>query len=268
MELQDIAVWTAILVAGGALAFLAFGRRGTDVSGQLTGRLEQLAAQQAASQNALSERLQAQERALAAKLDERLGSLQDRVGQSLHANAEQAGQALTDLRERLAVIDAAQKNIAELSSQVVDLQNVLSNKQARGAFGEVQLQDIVQSSLPAQTYVFQAQLGDQARRLPADPAEPAGLHLHRRQVPAGILSRPARGQGRDRDGAGAARLHQRDPPAHQGDRREIHRAGRDRGFRFDVPAVRGGLCGAACQLPQPGGRGGQGAGVDRLADHA
>ena len=159
MELQDIAVWTAILVAGGALAFLAFGRRGTDVSGQLTGRLEQLAAQQAASQNALSERLQAQERALAAKLDERLGSLQDRVGQSLHANAEQAGQALTDLRERLAVIDAAQKNIAELSSQVVDLQNVLSNKQARGAFGEVQLQDIVQSSLPAQTYVFQAQLG-------------------------------------------------------------------------------------------------------------
>ncbi len=159
MELQDIAVWTAILVAGGTLAFLAFGRRGTDVSGQITGRLEQLAAQQAASQNALSERLQAQERALAAKLDERLGSLQDRVGQSLHANAEQAGQALTDLRERLAVIDAAQKNIAELSSQVVDLQNVLSNKQARGAFGEVQLQDIVQSSLPAQTYEFQAQLG-------------------------------------------------------------------------------------------------------------
>ena len=159
MELQDIAVWTAILVAGGALAFLAFGRRGTDISGQLTGRLEQLAAQQAASQNALSERLQAQERALAAKLDERLGSLQDRVGQSLHANAEQAGQALTDLRERLAVIDAAQKNIAELSSQVVDLQNVLSNKQARGAFGEVQLQDIVQSSLPAQTCEFQAQLG-------------------------------------------------------------------------------------------------------------
>ena len=60
MELQDIAVWTAILVAGGTLAFLAFGRRGAgSEAGQLTGRLEQLAAQQAASQNALSERLQA-----------------------------------------------------------------------------------------------------------------------------------------------------------------------------------------------------------------
>lgn len=160
MELQDIAVWAAIGIAGLALAFLAFGRRGADGGAhQLTGRLDQLAAQQAAAQNALSERLQAQERALAAKLDERLNSLQDRVGQTLQSSAEQAGQSMTDLRERLAVIDAAQKSIVELSSQVVDLQNVLSNKQARGAFGEVQLQDIVQSSLPAQSYVFQAQLG-------------------------------------------------------------------------------------------------------------
>jgi DNA recombination protein RmuC len=160
MELQDIAVWAAIGVAGLTLAFQAFGRRGADGGAlQVTGRLDQLAAQQAAAQSALSERLQAQERALAAKLDERLNSLQDRVGQTLQSNAEQAGQTMTELRERLAVIDAAQKNITELSGQVVDLQNVLSNKQARGAFGEVQLQDIVQSSLPAQSYVFQAQLG-------------------------------------------------------------------------------------------------------------
>ncbi len=160
MELQDIVPWAVIGAMAVALAFLAFGRRGADGgAGQLAGRLDQLAAQQAAAQNALSERLQAQERALAAKLEERLNALQDRVGQTLQSNAEQAGQTMTDLRERLAVIDAAQKSIVELSSQVVDLQNVLSNKQARGAFGEVQLQDIVQSSLPAQSYAFQAQLG-------------------------------------------------------------------------------------------------------------
>ena len=159
MELQDIAVWALIALMGATLAILAFGRRGADGGGPLAGRLDQLAAQQTAAQNALSERLQAQERALAAKLDERLNSLQDRVGQTLQSNAEQAGQTMTDLRERLAVIDAAQKSIVELSSQVVDLQNVLSNKQARGAFGEVQLADIVQSSLPAQSYEFQAQLG-------------------------------------------------------------------------------------------------------------
>src|SRR6185369_11441197 len=116
MELQDIAVWAAIGVAGLTLAFLAFGRRGADGGAQqVTGRLDQLAAQQAAAQNALSERLQAQERALAAKLEERLNSLQDRVGQTLQSNAEQAGQTMTELRERLAVIDAAQKNITELS---------------------------------------------------------------------------------------------------------------------------------------------------------
>lgn len=176
MEVQGIALWVAAVAAVFAVvvAAIALLRRGGDgAAQQLTGRLDQLATQQAAAQSALAERLQAQERALAAKLDERLTQLQDRVGQTLQSNAELAGQSLTDLRERLAVIDAAQKNIVELSSQVVDLQNVLSNKQARGAFGEVQLQDIVQSSLPAQTYEFQAQLGtkrvDCLLRLPNPP---------------------------------------------------------------------------------------------------
>jgi len=70
MEVQDFAVWAAIGTAALALAVLAFGRRGSDVGAvQLAGRLDQLAAQQAAAQNALSERLQAQERALATKLE-------------------------------------------------------------------------------------------------------------------------------------------------------------------------------------------------------
>ncbi len=174
MEFQGIGIWIAVAAAILAAVALVLTRRpGGDAGHQLAGRLDQLAAQQAAAQNALSERLQAQERALAAKLDERLNSLQDRVGRTLQSNAEQAGQTMTELRERLAVIDAAQKNIVELSSQVVDLQNVLSNKQARGAFGEVQLQDIVQSAMPAQTYEFQAQLAgkrvDCLLRLPNPP---------------------------------------------------------------------------------------------------
>jgi DNA recombination protein RmuC len=164
MELQDIAPWVLVAALGAMSAFLAFRRRGSDdgqhlAAQQLAGRLDQMAAQQAAAQSALGERLQAQERALAAKLDERLNSLQDRVGLTLQTSAEQAGQTMTDLRERLAVIDAAQKSIIELSSQVGDLQNVLSNKQARGAFGEVQLADIVQTALPAQSYAFQAPVG-------------------------------------------------------------------------------------------------------------
>ncbi|MFI3241789.1 MAG: DNA recombination protein RmuC [Alphaproteobacteria bacterium] len=67
-------------------------------------------------------------------------------------------ETLTDLRERLAKIDAAQQNISTLSKQMVGLQDVLSNKQARGAFGEIQLNDLVSSTLPPNAYQFQAVL--------------------------------------------------------------------------------------------------------------
>jgi DNA recombination protein RmuC len=67
------------------------------------------------------------------------------------------------LKERLAVIDAAQKNITELSSQVVGLQDILSNKQTRGAFGETQLADLVKTILAPSTYEFQATLSSGKR---------------------------------------------------------------------------------------------------------
>jgi DNA recombination protein RmuC len=134
---------------------------------QLASQIQHLAstqaAQQAATQTALAERLQLQERALTTALEERLSALSHRVSDRLQESTNITGQTLADLRERLAVIDAAQKNITDLSSQVVDLQNVLSNKQARGAFGEIQLQDIVQSALPAAHYEFQAAIGDGKR---------------------------------------------------------------------------------------------------------
>ncbi|TXH37574.1 MAG: DNA recombination protein RmuC [Rhodospirillaceae bacterium] len=134
---------------------------------QLAGQIQQLAsaqaAMQAATQTGLAERLQLQERALTTALDERLSALSHRVSDRLQESTTITTQTLTDLRERLAAIDVAQKNITDLSSQVVDLQNVLSNKQARGAFGEIQLQDIVQSALPPAHYEFQAALGDGKR---------------------------------------------------------------------------------------------------------
>jgi DNA recombination protein RmuC len=107
--------------------------------------------------------LREQERALASLVSERL------------ARSEEAtGRIVTDLRERLVRIDEAQKKIGELSTQVVGLQEVLSNKQARGAFGEVQLADLVSSALPPQAYAFQHTLTTGARvdcllRLPNPP---------------------------------------------------------------------------------------------------
>ncbi|MEK9645966.1 MAG: DNA recombination protein RmuC, partial [Alphaproteobacteria bacterium] len=63
----------------------------------------------------------------------------------------------------LAVIDAAQKNITDLSAQVVQLQDILTNRQARGVFGEVQLQDLVQAALPPSAYDFQKTLSNGKR---------------------------------------------------------------------------------------------------------
>jgi DNA recombination protein RmuC len=96
--------------------------------------------------------LREQEQALAKVVHERL----DR-------NEQTTGQVVTDLRERLVKIDEAQKKIGELSTQVVGLQEILSNKQARGAFGEVQLNDLVVNALPPSAYEFQSTLSTGAR---------------------------------------------------------------------------------------------------------
>ena len=119
---------------------------------QLAGQLQALAATQASSQAAIDQRL-----------DARLNQLSDRMHERLALSSTEAGQSLGELKERLAVIDAAQKNIAELSTRMVSLQDILSNKQARGAFGEVQLAAIVQDALPNANYEFQAPLGDGKR---------------------------------------------------------------------------------------------------------
>lgn len=84
--------------------------------------------------------------------NQRLDALSKRLGDGLTEQTERTGQTLKVLHERLAVIDHAQKNITELSQQMVSLQDILSNKQARGAFGEIQLNDLVTAALPASAY--------------------------------------------------------------------------------------------------------------------
>jgi DNA recombination protein RmuC len=107
--------------------------------------------------------MQTQEREVSRKLEERLADLGRRFGEGMEKSRTHQQTTLGELKERLAVIDAAQKNITELSSQVVGLQDILANKQARGAFGEVQLADLVRSILPPNAYAFQAPLGDNRR---------------------------------------------------------------------------------------------------------
>jgi len=182
MDLVPIVAVAAAFALGLALALIFAGRRGGSAEGEaaraevqaVSGRLAQMAESQAAVQARLAEQMQAQERALAKAVEERLADFSKRIGDRLQESATQSQTTLTDLRERLAVIDRAQKNITELSTQVVGLQDVLSNKQARGAFGEVQMADIVASILPPSAYSLQATLTNGKRadcliRLPNPP---------------------------------------------------------------------------------------------------
>ena len=123
--------------------------------GELSGRLAALREANAQEQSRLFAALNEQRLALLKLMDEKLLAVTKSVGEGLHETTVKTNATLTDLRERLAKIDVAQQKISSLSEQVVSLQEVLSNKQARGAFGEIQLNDLVSSILPPNAYSFQ-----------------------------------------------------------------------------------------------------------------
>ena len=99
----------------------------------------------------------------AARSARSLAEMQERMNQTLHGSAKQTTTSLTQLQERLAAIDKAQDNITKLSGDVLSLQDILSNKQTRGAFGEIQLTDIVSKALPPDSYGLQATLSNGKR---------------------------------------------------------------------------------------------------------
>lgn len=123
---------------------------------QLAQTLEQrLAAVQVQMQDRLADN--------AAKSQRAMAELQERMRESLHGSSKQTATSLTALQERLAAIDRAQDNITKLSGDVLSLQDILSNKQRRGMFGEIQLNDIVSKALPADAYAFQHTLSNGKR---------------------------------------------------------------------------------------------------------
>jgi DNA recombination protein RmuC len=100
---------------------------------------------------------------MARLVTERLDGLRSHVGQGLEASGRTTAETLQKLNERLAVIDSAQKNLTDLTSEVVTLKDVLSNKQARGAYGQGRMEAIVRDGLPASAYGFQVTLSNGKR---------------------------------------------------------------------------------------------------------
>jgi len=125
-------------------------------------------------QLALSESMQAYREAMLARLadttqslssriDERLGEISGKVNERLDEGFRKTNETFTNVMTRLATIDEAQKKIESLTGSVVSLQELLGDKRARGAFGEVQLEALVRNVLPASVYRMQATLSNGTR---------------------------------------------------------------------------------------------------------
>ncbi len=119
---------------------------------ELAGRIAQMAEDGRRAQSDLSKAVQ-----------DRFDQLGMRMGQSLEQAATKTAKSMGEIETRLKVIDEAQKNITALSGEIVGLQDILSNKQARGAFGEFQLNELVSAILPPNAYEFQATLSSGKR---------------------------------------------------------------------------------------------------------
>ena len=109
-----------------------------------------------------SQTLQAQV-ALQKTLAERIDSLNARLGESLKESASRTAETLGGIQTRLSVIDEAQKNITQLSGEMISLKDILSNKQARGAYGQAQMEAIIRDALPTGLYEFQCTLSNRNR---------------------------------------------------------------------------------------------------------
>lgn len=155
-----------LLSLGGIVVMLLYRDKGSlkdfllQSQGEIAGRLALLNENNRQEQSRLFDALNDQKMAVLKMMDDKLLAVTKSVGEGLQQSTNKTNETLAALRERLAKIDAAQQKISSLSEQVVSLQEVLSNKQARGAFGEIQLNDLVTSILPPNAYSFQALLSN------------------------------------------------------------------------------------------------------------
>ena len=163
----NILIIAAVLALGGLLFFLSWkGVPGGGSTAELKALLEKMEAQNRELSGRLTQIAddgRKSQTELAKVLQDRLDQVSQRMGQSLEKSATKTAETIGQVQARLKVIDEAQKNIEALSNDIVGLQDILSNKQARGAFGEVQLEDLVRSALPPNAYEFQKTLSNGKR---------------------------------------------------------------------------------------------------------
>ena len=158
-----------VLLALACLAVLALIALAITLIVHMKGRRRETAAQ-ATEVAELKGRLQsfaeisvARQGDIARAVNERLDRMTHRVGSDLNETSRKTHESIAKLNERLAVIDTAQRNLTDLSTNMVSLQEILANKQARGAFGQMRMEIIVKDGLPKGAYSFQPTLSNGKR---------------------------------------------------------------------------------------------------------
>ena len=139
---------------------------------ELKGQLSQMVQASSQQQQNITSQLSEQ----SARMEQTLSNFRQQLGHSLKQQTQSTHDNLTKLSERLAIIDRANSQITELTGQVTQLHNILANKTERGAFGEVQLENLVKTVLPPNSYAFQVTLPNQKRadcilKLPNPPGD-------------------------------------------------------------------------------------------------
>lgn len=129
------------------------------IQGQMTDVREQMNASFTQHTSALTSHLHS----LTEEIRNHLHNLTQQVNHKLAEGFEKTSSTFTDVVRRLTIIDEAQKKITELSTHVVSLQDVLVDKRARGAFGEVQLTALISNLIPSSHYRMQHTLSNQKR---------------------------------------------------------------------------------------------------------
>ncbi len=157
------ALFLALIAVAAVVIFVVRARPAADGAQAEFARLAQQQGELIGQLRQLSQSGQQAQADLARHVNERLEAMTKRLGDGLVDSVEKTGAKLGELNERMVRIDEAQKRLVELSGQVTSLQQVLDNKQARGAFGEVQLGNLIRDALPPNAYEEQATLANGKR---------------------------------------------------------------------------------------------------------
>lgn len=142
-----------------------------DTRTQVLEKLHQTLAEQGKAQQSLiqdtvlklSTQLTSSIETLTKTVDARLELIGGKVSERLDEGFKKTNETFVSVMQRLATIDEAQKKIDGLTTNMVSLQDLLSNKSSRGAFGEVQLEGLVRNALPPDSYETQYTLPNGSR---------------------------------------------------------------------------------------------------------